>query len=69
MSAGKGDKQRPGKPGAYARGYEAIDWSKGRCGVSRTSKPGALEFTDFTTPVTWVVPTLEEILGKQKGTK
>ena len=26
----KGSKRRPGKPGAYERGYEAIDWAKGR---------------------------------------
>lgn len=30
---GKGDKRRPSKAGAYARGYDAIDWSKGRTPV------------------------------------
>lgn len=25
---GKGDKWRPGKPGAYEAGYDAIDWKR-----------------------------------------
>ncbi len=27
---GKGDKRRPGKPGAYEEGYESIDWGQDR---------------------------------------
>ncbi len=52
---GKGSRQRPGKPGAYARGYEAINWAKNR--------PGRVPRKETIDGVEWVIPSLSEILG------
>ncbi len=61
---GKGDKRRPSKPGAYARGYDAIDWSKGRKPAPpRKADVGRVLFHDYTTKPEWIIPSLEEILG------
>lgn len=61
---GKGDKRRPGKPGAYERGYEAIDWSKGRKPAApRKADVGRVLLEDYATPVQWDIPPLSEILS------
>ncbi len=39
---GKGDKRRPSKPGSYERGYESIDWSKGR----KSAAPGKVSVNE-----------------------
>lgn len=44
--SGKGDKRRPSKPGAFERGYDAIDWSKGR----RTPPRAKRENPDVVSP-------------------
>ncbi len=62
MSAGKGDKRRPGKPGAYERGYEAIDWSKGRKPAARKADLGRVLIAGGE-GVEWVIPPLEDLLG------
>lgn len=56
---GKGSKQRPGKPGAYAKGYDAIDWSKGRK-PSQPRKPTVADvlIADYSTKPEWVIPDL-----------
>ncbi len=64
---GKGDKTRPGKPGAYARGYEAIDWSKGRKSAPpRKVKPDEVLLQGYVTPPEWIIPSLEELLGPSR---
>jgi hypothetical protein len=36
---GKGSARRPGKPGAYARGFERIQWNKKRGGNDKKTMP------------------------------
>ncbi len=61
----KGSKRRPpSKPGAYERGYEAIDWAKGRpAPAPRKPTVGMVLLEDYVAKEEWVIPSLEEILG------
>jgi hypothetical protein len=60
----KGSRRRPGKPGAYERGYEAINWAKGRP-VRRVTKLTTQETLtkDYTDKADWVILPLEDLLG------
>ncbi len=63
---GKGSKRRTGKPGAYARGYEAIDWSKGRKPAPpRKVDLGRVLIADGER-AEWIIPPLEELLGPSR---
>ncbi len=66
---GKGDKTRPGKPGAYARGYAAIDWSKGRKPAPpRKVDVGRVLIADGE-GTRWTVPSLTDLLTDSRQTK
>jgi len=62
--SGKGDKPRNCHSQQFRDNHDSIDWSKGR----PAPKPKKLTFNDLVfrdciSPVEWIIPTLEEILG------
>ncbi len=65
--SGKWSKRRLGKPGAYERGYEAIDWSKGRKPAPpfKTDNEWAALVRDYATKPDWTIPTMNDFLMKQ----
>ncbi len=65
----KGSKRRPSKRGAYERGYQAIDWSKGRrTPAARQPSPGEALVKDYTTKQEWTSPDYNTTL-RQWGTQ
>ncbi len=60
---GKGDKRRPGKPGAYEEGYQSINWGSRKAEPKKWTAEQVLT-EDYNRPVEWVIPSIEELLER-----
>ena len=61
--SGKGDKRRPGKPGAFEEGYNAINWGPRKETPKKKSFEEAL-LEDYVKREAWFIPDIEEIFKK-----
>lgn len=61
--AGKGSAPRNCFSQVFRDNHDSIDWSKGRRAPVKPD-PTDILIKDYTKPTEWVIPSLEEILGR-----